>query len=421
MRAQIITIGDELLIGQVIDTNSAFIGKQLTKIGISVGLIKTIEDESHAILNALEEMEESVKLVMVTGGLGPTKDDKTKAAFCDFFEDELEENKEVLQHIRELLSHLKEPLLKDILGQAMLPSKAKILPNRYGTAAGMWFDKEDRVYISLPGVPYEMKALLMKEVIPRLVNRFDRPFILQRTVLTYGMGESRVAQKISKWEDALPAHFGLAYLPSPGQVRLRVTATGKNKSQLEEELHTRLQELEALLGPIIGGYEGEQNLQEKIATRLTQKGFTLSVAESCTGGKIASLFTDIPGASSFFVAGMVPYATSMKIEVLGVSKMVIDQHSVVSTETAKAMALACQRLFKTDFALATTGNAGPSKGDSDAEIGTVCIALASPEGVVSREFQFGKSRERVVKRSVIKALEMLQHRLGLDEKFKKNA
>lgn len=411
MNAELITIGDELLIGQIPNSNSAFIGKELTKIGIEVKQIKTISDERQDILNALRSAGARTDIVLITGGLGPTNDDITKKTLVGYFKDELVINETVRRRIEDLFSKMDEPLLQVNLDQAKMPSKAEVLQNRLGTASGMWFDENGVVYIALPGVPYEMKALLGHTVIPKLRDKFKLPFILQKTILTYGVGESRIANKIKDWENALPEFVSLAYLPSPGMVRLRLTARGENKQKLQKEIDDQIKKLNLRIGDITNGYEGETSLEEEIAKTLTDKELTLATAESCTGGKIAVKFMEIPGASAYFKAGFVPYFTSEKIEVLGVERETIDRYSVVSAQVAEEMARQAGRKFRSDFALATTGNAGPSKGESPAEVGTVFIALAAKDEVITREFHFGRPREKVVQKAVFQALSMLKEKL----------
>lgn len=411
INAEIITIGDEILIGQIVDSNSAFIGKELNKIGVEVNQITSIRDNREHILTALKEASNRAEIVLITGGLGPTKDDITKSAFVDYFGDELVQNKNALKHIEKLLAKIDVPLLQVNIDQALLPSKATALENEYGTASGMWMEKDGIVYVSLPGVPYEMKALLTDHVIPKLKHKFKRPYILHKTVLTYGMGESSIAEKIEDWENALPDSIKLAYLPNAGRVRLRLSARGENEQKLKDEINVQVVKLRELIGDIIQGYEDERSFEENIAKKLTEENKTLATAESCTGGKIASLFTDIPGASAYFKGSIVTYATSSKTDVLDIPQELIEKYSVVSAEITKEMAKRVQKLFKSDFALATTGNAGPTKGDSDAEIGTVFIALADDGTVEVREFHLGNQREKVTEKAVFKALEMLGEKL----------
>jgi len=410
MLAEIITIGDEILIGQVIDTNSAFIGKQLNKLGISVYQITSVKDERTHILKALGDAQKRVQIVLVTGGLGPTKDDITKHTFCDFFEDTLVEDEQVLQHVETLFrKHITNTPISNINRmQALVPSKATVLHNAYGTAPGMWFEKNGTVFVSLPGVPFEMKNLLEGAVIPKIIERFERPHILHRTLVTYGLGESAIANKIEAWEENLPPFIKLAYLPNLGKVRLRLTAKGPDKAVLEKAIEVAFQKLYPLLGDIIYGTEDEETLEEVVAKLFKAKKKTLSTAESCTGGRISERITALPGASAYFKGSIVSYATQTKIEVLKVPKSIIDIHSVVSAEVASAMAQNAKTMFKSDFAIATTGNAGPTKGDSEAPIGTVYIGIATPMGVFAEKFNMGNHRTRIVEKAVNKGFELLQ-------------
>lgn len=408
MLAEIITIGDEILIGQIVDTNSAFISKELNKIGVQVYQITSVQDERTHILKALTNAKENADLVIVTGGLGPTKDDITKQTFCEFFDDSLVENAEVLQNIKDIFSkYIKREPLPSNLQQAMVPSKATILTNKHGTAAGMWFESDNKVFVSLPGVPYEMKALISNDVLPRAIKHFNRPFIYHKTLLTYGKGESEIQEIISNWEDDLPSSIKLAYLPSLGRVRLRLSSKGHDNELLIATVDSQMDELFTLLSDIAVGYEDETTIQEQISEILQSKKATLSLAESCTGGAIAQEITAIAGSSAYFKGGIIPYATTLKSEILGVDSEIIKKHSVVSIEVAEAMAKKCSHLFNTTYALSTTGIAGPTKGDGIDEVGTVCIAIASPQGVVSEKFSFGKPRERVIKKAVNKSFEML--------------
>lgn len=408
MLAEIITIGDEILIGQIIDSNSAFIGKELNRIGVDVHQITSIKDDKQHILNALEEAGNRVDIVLLTGGLGPTKDDITKHTICEYFEDTLEENKDVLVHIEKLFAKYISTPISDInKQQALVPSKSTVLMNLYGTAPGMWLEKKNTVYISMPGVPYEMKGLMKDEVLPRLQKRFDRPHIIHKTILTYGMGESSIAEKIEDWENSLPAYIKLAYLPNFGSVRLRLSARGKDKKLLEDTIKNKISELDLIIGDVITGYEEDQTIEQRIGKLLVKHAKTLSVAESCTGGKIAQSFTANAGASAYFNGGAVTYATQSKIDILGVQSDIINKHTVTSIEVAEAMALAAKEKFKSDYAISTTGNAGPSKGDGDVEVGTVFIAIATPKGIFSEKFVFSNLRERTIGKAVNKSLELL--------------
>ncbi len=408
MLAEIITIGDEILIGQIIDTNSAYISKELNKVGVKVFQITSIQDDRNHILQAFEDAKKHVDLVIVTGGLGPTKDDITKQTFCDFFEDTLVEDQKVIENVKQLFKkyQLNKPLPANFQ-QAMVPSKATILTNLHGTAPGMWIEKDEVVFVSLPGVPYEMKHLLQEEVLPRVIKRFNRPFIYHKTLLTYGLGESAIAERIADWENNLPENIKLAYLPSLGRVRLRLSSVGADEKLLKESIDLRMDVLSEMLSDIAVGFEDETSIVGRIAHILNQKNQTLSLAESCTGGSIVEQITDEAGASSFFLGGIIPYKTELKTKILGVPSSLIKKHSVVSIEVAESMAVNCCKLFNTDFAIATTGIAGPTKGDGIDEVGTVCIAIATPRGVVSEKFSFGNDRFRVIEKATNKAFEML--------------
>ncbi len=408
MLAEIITIGDEILIGQIIDTNSAYISKELNKIGVKVYQITSIQDNRTHILEAFEDAKKHADLVIVTGGLGPTKDDITKQTFCDFFEDTLVEDQNVVENVKQLFKkyQLNKPLPANFQ-QAMVPSKATILANLHGTAPGMWMEKDNVVFVSLPGVPYEMKHLLQEEVLPRVIKRFNRPFIYHKTLLTYGLGESAIAERIADWENNLPENIKLAYLPSLGRVRLRLSSSGKDEKLLQEGIDSRMEVLSDMLSDIAVGYEDETSIVGRIAHILTQKNQTLSLAESCTGGSIVEQITVEAGASSFFLGSIIPYKTELKTQILGVPSSLIEKHSVVSIEVAESMAVNCCKLFNTDFAIATTGIAGPTKGDGKDEVGTVCIAIATPRSVVSEKFNFGNDRFRVIEKATNKAFEML--------------
>lgn len=409
MLAEIITIGDELLIGQVIDTNSAFIAKQLNKIGVSVYQITSIQDDKQHILNALADAENRVDIVICTGGLGPTKDDITKKTIAEYFNDTLVKNEAVLENIEDIWrQHVRSEILQVNRDQALIPSKSIPLMNKLGTAPGMWLEKDDKVFISLPGVPYEMKGLIDNEVIPKLKDKYNCPFILHKTMIVYGLGESALAARIEAWEDALPSHIKLAYLPNLGKMRLRLSTKGYDDDKLKRDVQTQIDSLIPLIKEEYAGLEDEDGSVEiVIAKQLTRLGNTLAIAESCTGGAVAERFTVHSGASAFFKGGVVTYSTQSKMNVLNVSKSDIETYSVVSSQVAESMAQNAQQLFQSDYAIATTGNAGPTKGDSNAEVGTVFIAIANKNGVYSQEFNFGNSRLKVINKAVNKALEML--------------
>jgi len=409
MKAAIVTIGDEILIGQIVDTNSNFIAKELDRIGVEVYEMISISDDKKHILDTFAQLQNKVDVVIITGGLGPTKDDVTKKTFCEYFDDELIVDQVVLAHVTELIEGFyKRPITQLNKDQALVPSKCTILHNKMGTAPGMWMKKENTVFVSLPGVPYEMKYLVEEEIIPKIIREYKRPYIIHKTVLTYGQGESLVAERIEHWENKLPDFIKLAYLSNPGRVRLRLSARGTNKEELEKAIEDNIKSLDAIIHDIIVGYEENETIESVVGKILTKQNKTISTAESFTGGKIASLLSGIPGASNYFKGSVVSYATEAKVNVLGISQDLVDQFSVVSAEVASAMALSVKEIFKTDYAIATTGNAGPTKGDSDAEIGAVFIALATPDGIIVEEFNFGQPREKVIDRATIKSLEILQ-------------
>jgi len=409
MKATIITIGDEILIGQIVDTNSGFIAKSLDKIGVEVAEMISISDDKKHILDTFAQLQNKVDLVVITGGLGPTKDDITKKTFCEYFDDTLVVNPQVLAHVTELIEGFyKRPISQLNKDQALVPSTCTVLHNKVGTAPGMWMKKENTVFISLPGVPYEMKYLVEEEIIPKIVREYKRPYIIHKTILTYGQGESLVAERIEDWENNLPDFIKLAYLPNPGRVRLRLSARGTDKEKLEEALEANIKSLDAIIHDIIVGYEENETIESVVGKLLSKENKTISTAESFTGGKIASILSAVPGASNYFKGSIVSYATEAKVNVLGVSQELVNQYSVVSAQVAEVMALNVKDILKTDYAIATTGNAGPSKGDSDAEIGAVFIALATPNGVITEEFNFGQPREKVIDRATIKSLEILQ-------------
>lgn len=410
MQAEIITIGDEILIGQIVDTNSAFIGKALNSIGVSVYQITSIQDDKAHLLKAFAEAEKNADIIIITGGLGPTKDDITKHTLAEYFNDTLIQDDAVLKHVEQLFKkYINQPISDVNKKQALVPSKAKVLTNRFGTAPGMWIEKGDKTFISLPGVPYEMKSLIELEVLPKLAEKYKRPFIIHKTLLTYGLGESVVSERIEAIEDGLPKHIKLAYLPALGSVRLRLSGIGEDEPKLEQEIQIEIDKILPLIQDIFVGYQDNtEGLELIISKQLIQKGQTLALAESCTGGKLAEQFTSHSGASAFFKGAIVSYATQTKIDVLDVPEDLINRFSVVSSEVAKAMATNVRKKMNSDFAIATTGNAGPTKGDSDAEVGTVFIAIATKNGVEAHEFTMGNHRERVINKTVNKALELLQ-------------
>ena len=416
MKAAIVTIGDEILIGQITDTNSGFIAKSLDRIGVEVYEMLSVSDSREHILNTFSKLQNKVDIVIITGGLGPTKDDITKKTFCDYFEDELVVNTDVLAHVTELIEGFYKRAITQInKDQALVPSKCTVLHNQVGTAPGLWMKKGDTVFVSLPGVPFEMKYLVENEIIPKVVRDYHRPYIIHKTILTYGRGESAVAEQIEDWENNLPEFIKLAYLPAPGRVRLRLSAKGTDKKLIEKAIEENVVSLTKIIGDIIVGFEDDETLEVSLGKILTRKNKTISTAESCTGGGIAQLLSSVQGASNYFKGSVVSYSTEVKQNVLSISKNLIEEHSVVSAEVAQAMALSIKKLMNTDYAIATTGNAGPSKGESDADVGTVFIALATPNEVVVEMFNFGQPREKVIDMASIKGLEMLLKEISKKE------
>lgn len=408
MKASIITIGDEILIGQIVDTNSSYIAKQLDKIGISVSEMRSISDDKTQILQTLSELQNQVEVVIITGGLGPTKDDITKKTICEFSNDVLVESDIVLHHVKELIEGFyKRPITQINRDQALVPSKAEVLFNKMGTAPGMWLQKENTIFISLPGVPYEMKYLIDNEVVPKLVEKFSRPYIIHKTIMTYGRGESLIAEQIEDWENNLPTYIKLAYLPSPGRVRLRLSARGIDENELKVAIDNEIVKLQELIGDIIIGFDDDEPIEVVLGRILTEKGLTISTAESCTGGKIAQIISSVSGASAYFKGSVVSYATEVKEKVLNVSKSIVEENSVVSSQVAREMVVSIQKMMQTNIAISTTGNAGPLKGDSNAEVGTVFIGIAIDDEVFVEEFNFGQPREKVIDRAVNKALELV--------------
>ena len=340
--------------------------------------------------------------------MGPTNDDITKEAFCKFFNDKLVHNQEILNHIENLFKKFTDNPINELnRAQAFLPSKTNLIPNIFGTAAGMSLKKGDTLYVSLPGVPFEMKPMLENYIVPNLKKDFKCPYIVNRTLLTYGKGESYIAKKLVDFESHLPSNFKLAYLPNYGRVRLRLSAKSEDKHELESEMDSLVSKLYSIIGDIIVGYETLNPIELEIAKKLIKSNYTLSVAESLTGGLLSSRLTSFPGASNFFKGSVTAYDTNVKINTLGVNKKTIKTHSVVSKEVANEMASNIKNILNSDFSISTTGNAGPTKGDSDCEVGKIFISIATLNDIKSFEFNFGNNREKNINKTVNKALELL--------------
>jgi nicotinamide-nucleotide amidase len=406
MKAEIITIGDELLIGQVIDTNSAWLGQQLSQLGIKVIHKQAVSDTEDAILQALKDAASRANLILITGGLGPTKDDITKKTLCKYFNTELVVNEEVMSWVTSIFERRKLPMLESNKLQAMVPSNCEVLFNENGTAPGMWFEKNNCVYVSMPGVPFEMKSIFADKAIPKIQTKFTLPSIIHRTILTASIGESFLAKKIEAWENALPDYIKLAYLPSVGQVRLRLSGSSSDKQALQKEMEALIEKLYQLCGAYIYGEEND-TLQEVIGRKLKNKKATLSTAESCTGGYVAHLITSVPGSSAYYKGSIISYANEIKHKELSVSTDVISNYGAVSEACVKQMAEGVRKKMNTDFAIATSGIAGPDGGTAEKPVGTVWIAIATSDKTIAQQFNMGDNRERTIQRTALQALFML--------------
>ncbi len=406
MKAAIITIGDEILLGQIVNTNAQWIAQQLSSLGIHVYKIITVGDDKQSIQNVLHELDGKTDIAISTGGLGPTKDDITKSTLAEYFRDTLVRHPETEKHVIEMFTRMHFTPTEADLHQALLPSKAEILPNAIGTAPAMWFRRPGFQLISLPGVPQEMKTLMNEQIIPALTERFDLPYIMQRTYVTYGVRESVMSDRLAGFEAGLPEAVSLAYLPNYRRLRLRITVRGKDRKQTSSLLERYAGLLEEALGDISFGYD-KFSLEKEIGRIFREKSMSLSVAESFTGGSVMSALTSIPGASKYFKGGIVAYHADVKKDELGVSGKIIDEYSVVSAQTAEAMAEGVRRKFGTDYGIATTGNAGPGKDLTDKSVGEVYLAISSKNGTYSAHRNFGKPREKVIARGTSYLLEML--------------
>jgi len=410
VKAEIITIGDEILIGQITDTNSAWIAQRLNEIGVNICQITSIPDNKKHIYNALNDAQTRADLILITGGLGPTRDDITKEALCEYFNTTLRFDNETYKRIESYFNTRGFPMLEVNRKQAEVPEICTLIQNEYGTAPGMWFEKNEKVYISMPGVPYEMKAMMKKTLLDKIKKHFNPPVIIHKTILTQGIGESFLAEKINDWECNLPANVKLAYLPSPGIVRLRVSANGDNKKELSELVSDQVKNLERLIKEYIYGYDTD-TMEEIIGRLLRNHNKTISIAESCTGGYIAHLITGISGSSDYFKGGVITYSNEIKMNMLGVSKESLEKYGAVSESVVKQMAGGVKQKFNTDYAIATSGIAGPSGGTKEKPVGTVWIALATPAGIIAKKNVFGNNRERNIRRSALASLNMLRKEL----------
>lgn len=407
MNAIIITIGDEILIGQTIDTNSAWIANKLNLIGVDILRIISISDKKDEIISTLDDSLELADIILITGGLGPTNDDITKITLANYFNVNLVLNKDVLKHIEDFVFKRKGEMNERNIKQAEVPENCIVLQNNIGTAPGMLFKKNDKIVISIPGVPFEMKELMNNHVIPYIKEKTQDLHIIHKTVLTQGLPESKLAEVLESWESDLPKSISLAYLPSPGLIKLRLTAKGDNKDKLQHEISANLESLEKIIPELICGYDSEK-LEELIGKLLIQNNSTLSIAESCTGGNIAHLITSVAGSSAYFKGSTVAYSNEIKTNVLNVKKYDIDNYGAVSKQVVEQMAIHSQKIFNTDFSIATSGIAGPTGGTKEKPVGTTWIAVANSSGVYSKKYIFGDQRERNIQRASLTALNMLQ-------------
>lgn len=413
MLAEIITIGDEILIGQIVDTNSAWMAKQLNAAGIKVKQITSVSDDAEHIIEALGQAEQRARIILITGGLGPTKDDITKYTLAKYFNMGMRRDAGVLAQVEEIFRRFNRPMIESNIKQADVPDGCTVIPNKNGTAPCMWFERDGTIFVSMPGVPFEMMYLMDEEILPRLKQAFELPFIYHKTILTANLGESFLAQQIEEVEDSLPSSIKLAYLPKLGQVRLRLSTSGTDEAQLKQEVEVYAQRIIAKIKPYIVA-EDDIAIEKAILDLMDKKGLTLSTAESCTGGYIAQLITQHPGCSSVYAGGAVVYSYELKQSVLGVKADTLAKYGAVSEQTVKEMAAGAITHFNTDYSVAVSGIAGPDGGTVDKPVGTVWIAVANKNGVVARLFTFGSKRAQNIERSAIAALTMILNLLKED-------
>ncbi|OIP05152.1 MAG: damage-inducible protein CinA [Bacteroidetes bacterium CG2_30_32_10] len=410
MKAEIITIGDELLIGQVIDTNSAWMAQQLNLLGIDVKQITSISDDRSHILNTLVDASSRADLIIITGGLGPTNDDITKKTLCEYFNTNLVFNELMYLNIQSLFKSLGLQVTEINKAQAEIPENCEPILNSCGTAPGMWFEQNGKVYVSMPGVPFEMKQMMENSILPKLKIKYHLEFVCHKTILTQGIGESFLSEIIAGWEKELPTFIKLAYLPSPGIVRLRLTAKGIDEMKIKNEIKRQTEVLKLLIPDYIYGYDHDK-LEAIIGNLLKNNKQTLATAESCTGGYIAHLITGIPGSSSYYKGSLVCYANEIKSKLLHIDEERIIRNGAVSEEVVQQMALNIKNLFNVDYAIATSGIAGPDGGTEVKPVGTTWIAIADKSGVFAKKFTFGDNRERNIQKASITALNLLRKRI----------
>ncbi|MBU2554893.1 MAG: competence/damage-inducible protein A [Bacteroidetes bacterium] len=405
--AEIISVGDELLIGQVVNTNASWMAAELNKNGIHVVQVSAIGDNGDRIKSALDEAFKRADIVLLTGGLGPTKDDITKNVLAAYFNSEMVFHEPTYEHIKVLFRLRNYQVTEVNRMQALIPERCIPLKNNHGTAPGMWFELGEKVAVSMPGVPFEMQALMLDEVLPRLNEKFLRSAIYHKTIMTHGLGESALAERISEWENNLPATIKLAYLPQPGIVRLRLSSSGEDMARVTKAINEQCERLHSFIPDLIFGYD-DVSMEEVIGDYLKRLGKKLSVAESCTGGYVSHLITAIPGSSAYFNGSVVSYSNQSKARLLGVSEDLIEECGAVSQKVVEAMAAGALMRFDADYALSISGIAGPDGGTVEKPVGTVWIGLATPTGVTSKLFLFGEHRGRNIRRAALTALNLLR-------------
>ncbi len=410
MLLDIISIGDELLIGQTLNTNAYWISQQLNAIGFEIRQHITISDKADVIKNTVDDSLNQVDVVLITGGLGPTNDDLTMPVLNDYFGGKLIKDETVYNDIEQLITSRGYEMNENNQKQALVPDVCTPVRNAHGTAPGLWFERANKVVVAMPGVPYEMRAMVEHTVIPKLKERYSLPEIVHRMVYTQGVPEAKLAELLADWENNLPEAIKLAYLPSPGRVKMRLSSKGQERSSLEQAIEQQVEKLQALIGDYI--YEAEEgNIAETIGKLLLKQNATVATAESCTGGCIAHLITAIAGSSDYYKGSVVSYANEVKINELGVNANDIEQYGAVSQQVVEQMARGVQQRLNTDYAVATSGIAGPTGGTDEKPVGTVWMAVATPNGVISQKQVFGKQREVNIERSAIAALGMLRKEL----------
>ena len=407
IKAEIITIGDEILYGQITDTNTQWISAELDKIGIRTIRKSSVGDSEEAILGIFEESSKRADVVFITGGLGPTKDDITKKTFCKYFNTELIVHPQALADVTEYFKKRGIALSEINKSQGEIPANATFIPNTMGTAPGMWFEQNGVVFISMPGVPYEMKGMMTLTILPKLQEHFKTPIIFHKVIRTVGIGESYLAEMIETWEDALPENVKLAYLPSMGNVKLRLTGFGEDLQVVESQVAEQFQKILPTIQEYVYGF-GKDELEEVVGKILTERKETVSVAESCTGGYLAHQFTKVSGSSAYFVGGILSYDNAVKINQLGVKQETLNTYGAVSEQTVIAMAENVRKLMKTTYGLATSGVAGPSGGTPEKPVGTIWIAISSEKGVIAKQLTLGGSREQNIHLTSVNILNLLR-------------